>query len=236
MGRILHETIKRIGSLICVRIRRGPLAGTKWILTTGRNFIEGHYEPSKTETLMNIIDSGNIVFDVGAHVGYFTLLMARKVGNCGHVYAFEPRPINLAFLKKHLRINAVTNVSVCGCCVGDAARSVSFNTHTGTGTGHVSDSGDLATTMIAIDDEVGCGRLPTPDVIKIDVEGLEVLVIKGALDTLATRQPKLILAVHSAQLEEECRSLLEPLGYQFSEIEQRKGDREFYVSVAANPA
>jgi len=232
MSRRLRDAIKRLGGIFLLRIRSGPPRGTKWIPTTGRNFINGCYEPPKTKAVVDQVKPAQIVFDVGAHVGYFTVLMAGLVGHRGHVYAFEPRPINLSFLKRHLRANAITNVSVHDCCVGDEARRVLFDTHTGTGTGRLSEGGDLSTSMVAIDDEVGSGRLPTPDLIKVDVEGSETLVLRGALGTLAKRLPDLILAVHSDKLEKECRALLEPLGYQFSEIEQEKGDREFYVSFA----
>ena len=88
-----------------------------------------------------------MVLDVGAHVGYFTLIMSRRVGPGGEVHAFEPRKLNRRFLKTHLRLNAADNVRVYSLSIGDRVGPVRFETRTGSGTGHVSDSGNVTVRM-----------------------------------------------------------------------------------------
>ena len=228
-NRTVHEFLKRLTSIIHVRIKAGPLKGRKWILSTGRNFLRGQYEVEKTEGIVATISEDDIVFDIGAHVGYYSLIMAQSAGPRGHVYAFEPRALNRDFLKQHVRLNGCTNVTVFPYCIGDEQKTVHFETRTGTGTGHVSDDGNVTAEMISIDRAVEEGLLKPPTAMKIDVEGAEDLVLDGGMKTIAEHKPKMILAVHSDELEAYCRSKLEPLGYTFEDLGQAKGDTEFIV-------
>lgn len=225
----LHELVKRAFSLVRVRIRGGPLMGAKWILPTGVHFIAGTYEPEKTNCITETTKEGMVVLDVGAHVGYFSLIMARLVGPKGKVFSFEPRVLNRRFLETHIRLNGIRNVYVYPKCVGDHVGEVMFETRTGSGTGHISNDGNTTVRMTTIDLLVQFGGIPSPDLIKIDVEGAEMRVLRGGLETIRNTLPTIILAVHSEGLECECRRLLEPLGYSFQDLGQSKGDREFLL-------
>ena len=228
-SRVLHEFAKWIVSPVRLRIRGGPLAGSRWILSTGKHFIAGTYEPEKTHCIVAAAQPGMAVLDVGAHVGYFALMMAERVTSGGVVHAFEPRDLNRHFLQTHVRINGITNVRVHSHCLGDRVGPAKFNTRTGTGTGHLSSDGNVSVEMMTIDSLVEDGTIPVPDLIKIDVEGAEVLVLRGGYSMICGRRPTMILAVHSEALERECRAILEPLGYEFQDLHQAKGDREFLV-------
>ena len=70
----------------------------------------GVYEPCETEFVMNEIKKGDVVLDIGANIGYYTLIFARLVGEEGKVFAFEPDPENFALLKKNVEINGYHNV------------------------------------------------------------------------------------------------------------------------------
>lgn len=229
--RTLHECFKRLTSIVCLKIRHGPLKGRKWIISTGRNFLLGRYEAQKTETIVKLVQPGDIIYDIGAHVGYYSLIMAQRAEIEGHVYAFEPRPLNLDFLKKHIHINNFPNISVLPFCVGDTQGNVKFNARVGTGRGYISKNGNLSAEMISIDHAVKEGLLRPPSIMKIDVEGSELLVLRGALRTIELYKPKIMLAVHSEKLEKQCRQKLEPLGYIFRDIGQEKGDTEFIVTI-----
>ncbi len=106
---------------------------------------------------------------------------------------------------------------------------VGFETRTGTGTGHVSMRGNVKVSMKTLDHLVELGKVASPDVLKIDVEGSEMLVLRGARNTIEDKKPIIILAVHSDDLEEQCRRFLEPLGYTFQNLEQKTGDKEFLL-------
>ena len=70
------------------------------------------YEPDQTEIVKKVVNPGDIVIDIGAHVGYYTLLLAQIVGDKGRVYAFEPDPENFQLLKKNIEINKFQNVTL----------------------------------------------------------------------------------------------------------------------------
>ena len=229
MNRTVHELVKRVFSPIRVRIKGGPLMGVKWILSTGVHFIAGTYEPEKTRCIAETTREGMVVLDVGAHVGYFSLIMSRRVGPGGEVHAFEPRKLNRRFLKTHLRLNAADNVRVYSFSIGDRVGPMRFETRTGSGTGHVSDSGNVTVRMTTIDALVQSEVVPWPDLIKIDIEGGEMWALEGGYESIRKGLPILILAVHSDAIEGECRALLEPLGYVFKDLGQSRGDREFLV-------
>lgn len=70
------------------------------------------YEPEQTILFINKLKESDVVFDVGAHIGYYTLLSSEIVGSTGKVFAFEPDPRNSYYLKKHNCINRADNVTI----------------------------------------------------------------------------------------------------------------------------
>lgn len=231
MGRSrgFHEFIKVLFSPILVTIRSGPLRGRRWSLTTGMNFLTGKYEPEKTATLAAEVRPGDVVFDIGAHVGYFTVLMSQAVGTAGRVYAFEPRPLNLRFLRRHIAVNGCSNVEILGVSVGDRPGPARLETRIGTGTGHISATGNVEVDMVSVDTLVDSGRLPAPTFMKIDVEGGEMNVLQGALRVLERHRPRMVLATHGDDIDRRCREFLTPLGYTMTDIGQVQGDVEYLV-------
>jgi tRNA G37 N-methylase Trm5 len=82
--------------------------------------VMGSFEPAETELMRQRVRPGATVLDIGANIGYFTLLMARCVGPSGHVYAFEPEPKNFELLQHNVRRNNYANVTC-----GQAAKAIS---------------------------------------------------------------------------------------------------------------
>jgi FkbM family methyltransferase len=224
--RRFREFLKWLLSPVLFRIKAGPLQGKRWIATAGMNFYNGVYELEKTAVIEQQVKAGDVTFDVGAHVGYFTVLMSQLVGPGGKVFAFEPRPINHSFLSRHVRVNDCRNVIIRKVCIGDRAGPARLDTHTGTGTGKVSPTGNLAVDMIHLDSLVASGELPVPQFIKVDVEGGEMMVLRGIEGILRQHRPRLLIATHSDALETECRAFLDGLGYGMDDIGQLKGDKE----------
>ena len=220
------EWLKKYFSFVMLPIQAGPLKGKKWILTSGNNFWLGRYETQKTAAIEPLIRENDVVFDVGAHIGYYTVLFSSKVGPTGKVFAFEPRQINLFLLKKHLRTNRCHNVEILETCLGDEIGQVNFNTNIGTGTGHVSPRGNVSVPMTTMDELVFNGTLPKPDLTKIDVEGSEMRVFQGAVKVIETCRPRIVIATHSDTLDAQCRAFLTGYGYQLTDIQQPKGDKE----------
>lgn len=89
------------------------LEGDKIFLDPGdsmRLSTRGYYEPFITQLIKKIVQKGDIVLDIGAHIGYYTLILAKLVGEQGKVYAFEADPANFALLKKNVEVNGYKNV------------------------------------------------------------------------------------------------------------------------------
>lgn len=196
-----------------VPIRSGPLRGQRIGVMCGMRFIGGRYDPSAVRVLSASVWPGMTVYDVGAHVGYLTLLAAQRVGRQGRVIAFEPLPLNLRYLRGHLRANHLGQVSLVEACVSDRTGPVHFDLGKGTGRGRLQPMVDGRFRSVTIDEEVAAGRLPAPDFIKMDVEGAELLALQGARQTLLTHRPEILLSVHGEQLKHDCSTFLTGLGY-----------------------
>ena len=218
-----------------VRIKAGPLKGYRWIASSGVKFIRGTYEPEKTEAIQRITREGDIALDVGAHVGYFSVLLSKCVGETGHVFSFEPRGINRAFLKRHLDVNGCTNVTVLNAAVGDRSGNALLETRTGTGTGRLSATGDLPVPLTSIDEFCSRNHIAPPSFIKIDIEGGEVDALKGAANTIRMFKPRIVLATHGDQLDADCNRWLGDAGYVATDVGQVDGDKETIFIHPANP-
>jgi len=84
--------------------------------------ISGRWEPNVTAALPGVLTPGDVFLDIGAHIGYFTVLAARLVGPTGHVYAFEPSPATFRRLQKNIELNDFSNVTAYEVAVGDSSR------------------------------------------------------------------------------------------------------------------
>jgi FkbM family methyltransferase len=165
-----------------------------------------------------VLRRGRVVFDIGAHVGFYTLLAAECVGPSGRVIAFEPVPANLGYLRRHVALNRMKNVSVIASAVSDREGKAWFEEGHSSSTGHITDHGRFQVDLVALDSLCFRGELPLPDVIKIDVEGAEADVLAGARSVLLQACPILFVATHSRELHVRCCELLSGLGYSLRPI------------------
>lgn len=216
-------------------VQTGPLAGmTRYgpFVTSDLAFARGKYEPEVVAFLGEHCKPGDIAFDVGANVGYHSMLLSRLVGPNGRVVAFEPVPMTAAWLEETLRRNDLTNVTVlrtalsasagvAGMRVGPASEAglahlvdsaASYQSHF-TGETRVID-----VPIASIDQLLMEGELPTPSLIKIDVEGAELEVLRGASETLSTARPTIVTELWGGENVTEGRRLLESCGYRVSTL------------------
>ena len=224
----VKHLFKELFSFILVKIKAGPLKGMKWILTSGGRFISGTHEPYKSKAIMNNFTKGTVFFDIGAHFGYYSAIAAMLNQGEGQVFAFEPRPMNARFFRKHMNINRFVNVVLFETAVGEADGEVMFDTRYGSATGRVSEKGNIKIRQVSIDRMVKDKILPLPGFIKIDVEGGEVEVLKGLKDVVASCRPKMLVATHNTLCHEYVVNFMEENGYQFEILnpESDKGDTE----------
>ena len=151
----------------------------------------GIWEPGTTRMLFDFLHEGMSVIDIGANIGYFTLIEARAVGERGKVYAIEPDPRNLKLLRKNVEINNLHNVEVFNCAISDKtgtekfylARCSNWNTLIPS-----SDAFDVIDVIeveaYSLDDFVEKNRIEKVDAIRMDIEGGEGKVIDGGISTL----------------------------------------------------
>lgn len=226
--RRIKHVLKYLLQFFLLKIRGGPLRGKKWIAATGSKFIKGNYESFKTTPYLQYIHKGDIVYDVGAHVGYYTAIASEIVGIKGKVFAFEPRPLNIAYLKRHIRINNLSNVKLYKACVGEKAGQSKFETRTGTGTGHISEKGNLTVKMVCLDEMYDQGKIPKPDFLKIDVEGGEIVVLQGVKKIIKNFHPIIMVATHDENTHEFVTKFLVTNNYEYRVLnkEGESGDTE----------
>jgi len=208
-------------SLAWVQVQNGPAEGLWLHLNprTGKTYFEGGGEPEVQAALQQHLRVGMTFYDIGANIGFFSLLAARLVGREGRVVAFEADPEIAARLREHVERNAFSVITVVEKAVWSESGPVFFAradpaNSPDRGLGHVVSSVAVDTipaSGVSLDDFVRTP--PAPDFLKCDVEGAEVEVFRGAERLLKEKRPGIICEMHS---EETQRILLEQfsrLGY-----------------------
>lgn len=207
-GRVLRLTLKIIPSGTVLRIVQGPLLGKKWIAgSSNHGCWLGSYEFSKQRLFARIVQPGWTVFDVGAHVGFYTLLSSILVGPEGAVLAFEPLPRNAFLLRKHLHINTVRNATVIEAAVADYCGTARFVTARSTSTGRLDARGALDVGGVTLYSLYEAGA-PMPNCLKIDIEGGGYLALRGAQRLLSEQHPVVFLATHGPDVDAKCAEVL----------------------------
>ena len=131
-------------------------------------------ETEMTRILQKWIKKGDTVIDVGANIGFYTLLFRNLVGDTGKVIAFEPEPKNFALLKKTISVNKFENIDIYQKGVGRKNMKLKMLLSDKIGEHNISDDGDIEIDCVRLDDHFNFA-----DFIKLDVEGYEIEVIKG---------------------------------------------------------
>jgi FkbM family methyltransferase len=192
---------------------QGKLKGKKWIKGSSINGCWlGTYEFDKQILLEKYVKLGMVVYDIGANAGFYTLLSAVLVGSTGKVFAFEPVPQNIFYIKKHLVLNKITNAVVVEKAVSDKISKLKFDLSSNPSMGHLSEEGNILVETISLDEFAKEGN-PLPDLIKIDIEGDEFDALKGAKEILKTKKPIIFLATHGDDIKKNCLKLLKEMNY-----------------------
>ncbi len=211
-------------------IHRGPAAGLR-IDASGRmpGYVLGTADYEEQRWLTTHLKCRDTFYDVGANIGFFTLLAAKLVGSEGHVVAFEPLAANVEQLRRNVALNGFANVTVVAAAIS-ARESVGLFSLGRSGR----DQGKLVETdspgdsvrvpVTTIDAAVSSNLLRPPAVMKIDVEGEEINALRGARDTIIRHRPTLLVEVHwlARRFLDFVDETLIPLGYR---AETLSGDR-----------
>lgn len=232
----LRSSAKVISGRILPRlpypVLTGPLKGSRIILGAlegaggGATVYFNMMEPMQTAYFSRMVKEGQVVFDVGANVGYYTILGAKLVGMQGKVFAFEPLARNIAYLHRHVSLNRLSNVSIIPCACSDKIEVAAFYPEENAAVGHLESTSDkpftagskitLVPTLTL--DAVSNKLSVWPDILKIDVEGAELSVLKGAKNILSNYKPTIFLSVHSEALRNVCLAYLTTFNYEFTPL------------------
>lgn len=204
-------------------IRRGPNRGRWWSLTTGKNYFRDRFVPGKAACLPQLVRPGAVVWDIGAHCGYTALLESAATGDAGRVFAFEPNPRNRRLLELHLRWNRAANATVLPYAMSGADGEMSFgwdeSQRASSIASHLGGSG-WKVPVRHVDGLISSGTLPPPDFLKIDVEGAEADLLRGAAQLLSSDRPlAIVLSTHTAELHDSCCATLRAAGFSIVETD-----------------
>ena len=230
----LMPVLTRNGILTPVRVRVEPHAS---FLLDPRDLVSvtilrtGSWQPEIWQSLSSSLAPGSVFLDVGAHIGYFSIKAAPQVGPAGRVVAFEPNPETLKLLRDNVAVNNAPNVVIEPIACTEREQTLQFYAAPTINTGASSLSQQNANVSSGespraytvrgrpIDDVVRDLKLSRVDAIKIDVEGAEVSVLRGALQTLTRFHPKIVIEVIASQLAsfqttpEDVTALIKSAGY-----------------------
>jgi FkbM family methyltransferase len=232
LGKLLRLPLRLLPPEMPVIILQGKLKGKKWIAGSYKHSCWlGCYEFYNQRFVTSVVKPGTVFFDLGANVGFYTLLASVLVGEKGQVFAFEPLPRNLNYLERHLRFNNVKNVTVIKAAVSDhSGKTIFYDMGEEGGGGQISSAfnskdnanntgnqtpckATLPIDLVQLDSLVLEGKLPEPDYMKIDVEGAEADVLMGSQTILKTKHPIIFLSTHNSEVHHRCLRILDNLGY-----------------------
>lgn len=230
-GRWITRAAQRLLGGGSVEVRGG--AGSRLRLATdhlaidheqGYGLLRGVLEPEVQEALRRHVAPGATVFDVGANIGFFSLLAAALAGPTGRVEAFEPVPANAEATRANAALNGFHTVTVHEVAVSDHQGFERLCVPAETSWAHLADRGwhrdterEFTVPLVVLDQEIAEGRVPVPSVVKIDVEGSEVSVLSGLRETLAANDLIVICELH--RTNDEVVHLMSALGYTAENLE-----------------
>jgi len=168
--------------------------------------VKKSFEYSSFQLFSTLLKPGNIILDVGANSGVYSIFYSKLVGDKGRVYAFEPDTSNYSLLQKNLRLNNCNNVLVYNFALSNkesAVEMISYNPENSNlklqGDSfkymkEISDKSETASGIKAckLDDLEEIKNISKIDFFKIDVEGAEFLVLQGSLNTIQKHRPVII--------------------------------------------
>lgn len=230
--RCCHSAALRRFGRLGLRNRDGVIAagsGAGLRFNPGRanpDYLLGHNEPPVQQVLAEQLKAGDVFHDIGANVGFFSVIAARLVGPTGQVWAFEPEPANAAVLRRNIALNGLGNVHLRQQAVSDHGGSGHLQLAVYAG-GHALDSappppdsrGTLPVELVSIDELLADGLVTAPTLVKIDVEGGEQAVLAGMAGTLARHRPLVVYEIDAERTEQlttrqaEVADFLAGLGY-----------------------
>lgn len=245
IGFIISETIDYLNGMNVIQnCRYGKMLFSDHDAYVGKSLsLYGEYSEEETKLLMHATKEGGIVVEAGANIGSLTVPMAQRVGSTGMVYAFEPQRTTYYALCGNVFINNLKNTFCFQRALGDTTAVVmipdidydfagnygAYSLHQETGFDKVPNK--LPVEMNRLDDF----GLPGCDLFKVDVEGMEIEVLKGAHNLIQTNKPIMYIENDRLDRREELFALVESLGYKcWQHLPKLYHENDYYGGVNPN--
>jgi len=183
------------------RILSGLASGCRLHVSPARNlsYITGTADRYLQRAIKRYVSLGDNVYDIGANIGYVSLMLAKQVGPEGGVFAFEPIPETFDMLRKNIMLNKGRNITLLNVAAAASSGLTVMRTIENLSMSslvwHRADARAVQVPIetVAIDSLIERGELPPPKFVKIDVEGAEGLVLQGMAHTIARIKPVIFL-------------------------------------------
>ena len=205
----------------------------------------GTYEIPIQNIFAQHLKEGDVFYDIGANVGFFSVIAAKLVGDTGKVYAFEPGKENTASIRHNAGLNKFEQIEVIEKAVSQTSGTAQLLLAQYSG-GHASATadvppdlaGEITVDLVSIDELIARQQIAPPNFVKVDVEGAELDVLKGMQETIKTYQPTIIYEVDDGDgtgYERKYRELaafFESLDYQVTQAKNSYETIDWYVGHA----
>jgi len=194
-----------------ITVAAGALVGMRLALDLQeeKDYWLGTYEPELQNISADLVQPGMVIYDVGANIGYISLLFARRAGEEGRVFSFEALPRNVERLARNLALNtAGRRVTPVPRAVTGKSGEVTFLVGPSGGMGkaegsagrqNITYSASLTVPAVSLDDFVFGERNPVPALVKMDIEGGEVMALPGMARLLREARPILLMELHGPE-------------------------------------
>jgi FkbM family methyltransferase len=200
----------------------GPARGVRFLvrLPEDKGIWTGGYERDFAAAVAAAVEPGSVAYDIGGWHGFFAGLMAARGAN--EVHVFEPLPENAERIRQMIKLNSHLRVHVHQCALGDADGETDLLVMPESSMAKLIDSAfqpdehvdaRIRVDMARLDTLAATENLAPPSIIKIDVEGAEVRVARGAMRIIRQYRPIIFAEIHSSGLLGEFTELLEHQGY-----------------------
>ena len=216
-------------------INAGPAAGLRFEVTLPLDKLvwTGTYEDEFSAALGEAVEPGDVCYDIGGYRGFSAGIMA--LAGAAKVFVFEPVAANQRAISRLCSLNPTLPLQLLPMAVGRTDGVVRLKVMPDSSMAKLADSDfqadvppveEIEVTACRIDTLVAAKRIPPPDVIKIDVEGAELDVLRGAAGTLRDGKPTVLVEVHTSALARACAEELVAMGYRVRPVEP---DRDEHV-------
>ena len=251
VSELLRSGTVWLGGCLTTKVRGGFNSGLRWTLFPYSAYWRGTaYEQDTVSAIKSYVRSGGVSWDVGAHFGFYSLMMARQGGPHARVYAFEPEPLSFARLQKHIYINNLESRVRCfklAASGHDRQGKMFSGGGKGVTTTHFryidepafAESATITVNTARMDTLVEHGQVLPPSFVKIDVEGHAGACLQGARQTIEQARPVVHLSTHGPDESRAIAEFFKRLDYRarwsLSEEEWRPEDARAEQGVIMLP-